>query len=343
MTAPGTPRVKETVARANRIVKAYSLDIARLLELLVPGRTVTFNSGPWPSIVNRVAELAGSATLHEPKWTVQIRNSSWTIDAWHKRAEHTWGEPFYTPEEEAAIGDNPEVIYCEREGFLRDSELAVKWLVKRLTDNQLTANLSQRPEMAGLINNVEAELGAWWLLDANRNSDLDRYESQAWEAWIARLRSGKLTDPPTTQSVSVKAAANVVVRQWTIADAASESGNDRLRTIADTDKVQKPALEASIEPKASADGRTPQEIALKEVLDAGLVGVLHAAAKSDAVSRADRMMRKLFESDKSKYGGWSQRRWAGYLSQSTATIAKTDAWREIRAWQASNKEARRVS
>ena len=129
---------------------------------LFPERNTTFRDGfCWPDVVLQAAEQ-GDATSTLTQWKVGIgavefvenadgietlqatcnrRFLTVSVELWNRRHDDEWTwnsmvEPFasITKADELYIGDEPEIYYCERDmkTFLRDSELALDWLSRRV-------------------------------------------------------------------------------------------------------------------------------------------------------------------------------------------------------------------
>lgn len=136
--------------------------------LLFAGRNLTLSGFSWPDIVLQVAEQDDS-TLSKVGWVVEIgcvelrndngeerlvssmetRPVSMQIELWGKRRQLAFNDcqPFseITRADELYIGDEPEIYHCERriKTFLRDSELALGWLLHKLESDE---NQAVEPE-----------------------------------------------------------------------------------------------------------------------------------------------------------------------------------------------------
>jgi hypothetical protein len=152
--------VKAAIERANVWAKRRQAAIKRIL---FSDRLMAFGNCCWPDIVLEIA-AQGDATMTKPAWKVEIgwvelipnedgeqhlqvtnerRRQSVPIETWQNRndfPELYIAEPFrsITPADELLLGDPPEVKYCQYElkPFLRDSELALDWLRRRVESIQ---------------------------------------------------------------------------------------------------------------------------------------------------------------------------------------------------------------
>ena len=140
----GADRFRETYERAGGVVIEHG---ASLVAILWPGERVGIRgSGAWPAVVDRVAELARMAALRPPAWHVTNGRTVWSVGVWERRDDFSLGDPFYSESDLERIGDEPERMFADRDSFIRDSELALEWLidqVKRRTD------AAREPEAAG--------------------------------------------------------------------------------------------------------------------------------------------------------------------------------------------------
>lgn len=132
LRGPGSLRAAETIERANDLV----IDaVACFAGVLWPGWALSMRGFCWPNVVDRVAELAKQSTLKPSDWFVTAGGQSYGLSVWRRRDEFTLGGPMVAPEIAERIGDNPEHVWAVRRAFLRDGELAARWLIGALAES----------------------------------------------------------------------------------------------------------------------------------------------------------------------------------------------------------------
>ena len=115
--------------------------------LLWPERGSVATDCCWPDVVNRVSEVAGSSCkdLPRPRWSVLVGPYRALVDVQIWRRWKSSGFLRLSPEDVKRIGDDPELVFCEREHWLRDSETALEWLANRLHEKQPVEREPERP------------------------------------------------------------------------------------------------------------------------------------------------------------------------------------------------------
>ena len=140
----GADRFRETFERAGGVVIEHGVS---LMAILWPGERVRIEGGgAWPAVVDRVAELARMAALRPPAWHVTNGRTMWSAGVWERRDDFSLGDPFYSESDLERIGDEPERMFADRDSFIRDSELALEWLINQV---KRRADAAREPEAAG--------------------------------------------------------------------------------------------------------------------------------------------------------------------------------------------------
>lgn len=171
---PGADRFMETLDLANRIVSMHASILAPIL--FDDSSGVTFCAHAWPSIVNRVAEIAGRATLRPPVWKVSNGQTSWTVRAWKQRDKVGLSRPIYSPADVELIGAEPETVYADRETIIRDSESALDWLIEKLQAPPTTIFPAESlPDLHTLRDRLDALATRFRAVDAQNENDGDYY------------------------------------------------------------------------------------------------------------------------------------------------------------------------
>ena len=130
-TGEHSPKAIECLKRLNAFVWHYRHE---LLPMLFAPRRVNIREVGywWPSVVHRVSEIANRSALLPPRWFVPVNGGAMGLDVWLRRDEFTLGTPIYSQSDLEKLGDVPEILFCRRTTFLRDSELALEWIASRL-------------------------------------------------------------------------------------------------------------------------------------------------------------------------------------------------------------------
>ena len=180
----GADRFRETFERAGGVVIEHGVS---LMAILWPGERVRIEGGgAWPAVVDRVAELARMAALRPPAWHVTNGRTVWSVGVWERRDDFSLGDPFYSESDLERIGDEPERMFADRDSFIRDSELALEWLidqVKRRTD------AAREPEAETSVGYTDKEM-----------EDRDRF--------IYQQRKSEKTNPQVIAALEEKSPAN---------------------------------------------------------------------------------------------------------------------------------------
>lgn len=83
-----------------------------------------------------------------------------------------------------------------------------------------------------------------------------------------------------------------------------------------------------------------EQLALREIVNGGMAGVLQAAGKVSAKDRANLVMNQMLDSPNAEeYFAWRIVDWVERLKMARKTILETDAYKiRIKSWQAQNRE-----
>jgi hypothetical protein len=164
-------------------------------QALFVGRGAIFSGYCWPDVVLEIATHSGDATMTKPSWRVEIgcvelvadedgtqqleatnkrQRQRMSLDIWNLRHDSPMkgAEPLVsiTKADELFIGDDePELMHCtyELKPFLRDSELALDWLRRRVEDPQKNQPKTKNRSKGG----------------RPRKTKLDPIEKRVLEAW----------------------------------------------------------------------------------------------------------------------------------------------------------------
>ncbi len=137
----------EAIERANDFACRHARIWA---PLLFSGRSLSLSGWIWPDVVLQIASIGDQSTLREPEWKIVVGGAIWSVEAWKGRQTLPKGFfPLDVPAEEVErIGAIPEVYFVRRSTYIRDSEIALDWLLRQVKTELVRAQTESAKTLA---------------------------------------------------------------------------------------------------------------------------------------------------------------------------------------------------